>query len=208
MSIKKILARALKERCAACKGKTELNCYGFCSRCFRDLTFIANLHESEQQHIFRYEGHIKKIISDFKYGRKRFYGKKLAKTAAAFLQKEDVPEFRYIIPVPLHWKKEFTRGFNQSAVIAAYLGKMTDKKILFNILVKIRNTRSQTEMDGTGRKTNVKDSFRVKNGRFIKNSSVLLLDDVYTTGATVNEARKVLLKAGAEKVIVLTIAKA
>ncbi len=209
MSIKKKLKDYLfLKRCIGCETKAVLDDYGFCDNCFQHLIFIENPAQSEIHHIFRYEGCIKNIISEFKYGKKRFYGKKMAKMVAAYLKQNRVGDFDFIIPVPLHWTKEFMRGFNQSAIVSVYLGRLLYKKTLLNVLLKARSTKSQTLIEGKERKLNVKNSFKVKNSHLIKKRKILLLDDVYTTGATAYEAKKQLLSAGAQKVIILTVAKA
>ncbi|MCM8785054.1 MAG: hypothetical protein NC827_01220 [Candidatus Omnitrophica bacterium] len=76
-----------------------------------------------------------------------------------------------------------------------------------NVLIKSKNTISQTELSEKQREENVKNSFKIKNKDIIDNKTVLLLDDVYTTGATTQECKKVLLENGAKKVIIVTIAK-
>jgi len=207
--IKKISHFFFGETCMSCKKKGVLNSYGFCAGCSSKCVFIDNFFQpAERYHVFRYEGEIKRIITDFKYRRKRFYGKKLAKTAASFLKEKGIEDFECIIPVPLHWKKEFKRGFNQSSIISVCLGRMTGRKVLLNVLLKTRNTRSQTMLKGSERKENARKSFSVRNGKLVRGSDILLVDDVYTTGATVAEARKALMEAGARKVLILTIAKA
>ncbi|HNS32595.1 MAG TPA: ComF family protein [bacterium] len=210
MSIKKIISGILERTyiCFGCKKKAELNYYGFCRDCFRDILLIENLPGKDVYHVLRYEGPIKKIISDFKYSGKKYYGKRLAKMAASCLKENMVEGFDFIVPVPLHWRKEFLRGFNQSAVVSVHLGRIMNKKALLNVLVKAENTKSQTMMGKNERNRNILNSFTVKKRHLIKGKRVLLLDDVYTTGATANEAKKVLMSAGAAKVIVLTIAKA
>ncbi|MCM8818195.1 MAG: hypothetical protein NC915_01770 [Candidatus Omnitrophica bacterium] len=122
------------------------------------------------------------------------------------MKKENI-KFDLIIPVPLYWKKEFIRGFNQSALIGNYLSKKLNKKMYQNILIKSKNTISQTELSENERKENVKGSFKLKNSGIIKDKIILLIDDVYTTGATTEECKKVLLKNGCKKVIITTLAK-
>jgi ComF family protein len=122
------------------------------------------------------------------------------------IEKEKI-EFDLIIPVPLHWKKEFLRGFNQSALIGNYISKKLGKKMYQNILIKSKNTKSQTELNEKERKENVKNSFKIKRNDLIKDKSILLIDDVYTTGATTEECKKILINGGAKKVIIITLAK-
>ena len=76
-----------------------------------------------------------------------------------------------------------------------------------NILIKSKNTKSQTELDEKERKENVKNSFKLEKSILIRDKIVLLIDDVYTTGATTEECKKILLNGGAKKVIIITLAK-
>jgi ComF family protein len=109
-----------------------------------------------------------------------------------------------IVPVPLHAKRLRHRGFNQALLLAKAfpqipLGRQT--------LVRVRNTIPQVELKPKERRDNVKGAFAVRDSALVKGKHVLLLDDVYTTGATVRECAKVLVKAGAHRVDVLTVAR-
>lgn len=79
--------------------------------------------------------------------------------------------------------------------------------MLLSVLIKSKNTISQTKLREEERKQNIKGSYKIRNSDIIKDKTILLLDDVYTTGATTEEAKKLLLKEGAKKVIMLTLAK-
>jgi ComF family protein len=112
-----------------------------------------------------------------------------------------------VIPVPLYFKKNRARGFNQSAQIAKRIS--TELKIIFNlhIVKRIKNTQPQIKlMTKEEKKDNVADAFKCVNSNFIKNKNVLLIDDVYTTGSTMEECAKVLKKAGAKRVFGCVIA--
>jgi ComF family protein len=207
MSIRKKFFKLFDTKCIYCKEKKILNQYGFCSPCFKYITVIENLPKVDKYHIFKYEGPIKDIIQDLKYRRKKFLAKQLANIIFTHIQKSSINEFDFIIPVPLHWRKEFKRGFNQSALISVYLGLKLKKKTLLGVLVKNKNTFSQTNLTFSERKLNIKNAFIVKKPPLIKGKQLLLLDDVYTSGATVNEAKKTLLSAGASEVIILTLAR-
>ncbi len=91
--------------------------------------------------------------------------------------------------------------------MAYHLGKMQRKQTEYAAIVKIKNNRSQTELDNTKRKENVKGVYKVKRASLIENKNILIIDDVYTTGATVEEISKTLIKAGAAKTTVLTVAR-
>ena len=121
-----------------------------------------------------------------------------------------------IVPVPLHVKKLKKRGFNPSFLlvkdwirIAEFLHvKVPDIPINIDVLERKRWTEPQTGLGRKERLANVKNAFHIKNGSKINGKSILIVDDVYTTGATVNECAKVLLKGGAGQVDVLTLARA
>ncbi len=112
-----------------------------------------------------------------------------------------------LIPVPLHTKRLFKRKYNQSALLAKNLAKIHHKSYLPRVLRRTKNTQSQGHMNANKRQENIKNAFQVSNSQQIKNKNVLIIDDVLTTGATVNECTKVLLKAGAKQVNVLTLAR-
>jgi ComF family protein len=121
-----------------------------------------------------------------------------------------------IIPVPLHLKKLRIRGFNPSFLlvkdwicIAKFLNvKLPDIPVNSNVLVRGRWTKPQTGLGRKERLENIKNAFNINDGSKITGKRILLVDDVYTTGATVNECAKVLLKGGAKNVDVLTLARA
>ena len=109
--------------------------------------------------------------------------------------------------VPLYLKRERMRGYNQSQELAKYLSKFTSIPI-FDDIVRLRDTPTQTQLSRRQRKENVKDCFKVNNRKNVKGLNILLIDDVYTTGSTSNEISKELKKAGVNKVYVLTVAHA
>lgn len=115
-----------------------------------------------------------------------------------------------IVPVPLHWLRYVKRGFNQSASIAKAVSKVIKKPVAKRALVKIRHTKPQVVLSRDGREVNLKGAFA--RPRFfpspVEGKSVLIVDDVVTSGTTVNECAKVLRGAGARRVDVLTLAKA
>ncbi|MGC8651131.1 MAG: ComF family protein [Minisyncoccia bacterium] len=113
-----------------------------------------------------------------------------------------------IIPLPLHFKKQKQRGFNQSALLAEQIAKYFHLPLETNILIRIINNPPQITMeDAQARQLNIQGIFKVKNQEHLLKKTVLLIDDVYTTGATLNEAAKTLKQAGAKKVIGLVLAK-
>jgi ComF family protein len=112
-----------------------------------------------------------------------------------------------IMPVPLHAEREKDRGFNQALLIARELSRATSLPLNAKSLVRVRNIkRNRAGMDAKGRKDTVTDAFRVIHPLLIRGERVLLVDDVFTTGATASSCAGALLEAGAAEVFVLTIA--
>jgi ComF family protein len=116
-------------------------------------------------------------------------------------------EVDYIIGIPISSGRMKERGYNQTELIAKELGRILSVEYLPNALVKIKETEHQINLSKIERKNNVKDSFKFADKYDVKGKRVLLVDDIFTTGATVNECSKVLKKANAKKVIVATVLK-
>jgi len=112
-----------------------------------------------------------------------------------------------LIPVPLHGRRLLRRGFNQSTEISRALGKRLGRPVRNDALTRIRNTPPQTRLGHSERRENIKDAFRA-DAEAVRGKVVLLVDDVYTTGATLRECVRTLRRAGAAGVDVLVLAKA
>jgi ComF family protein len=148
------------------------------------------------------------MVQKFKYGRKISLGKPLGRIMAAACYEE----FRNdnldcIVPVPLHPKRLRWRGFNQAVVLGKELSRAWHVPIDPFVLVRTRPTVPQTELREEERRKNVRGAFAVDDGASLENRTLLLLDDVYTSGATVNECARALRRAGAKAVHVLTLAR-
>ena len=110
-----------------------------------------------------------------------------------------------LIPVPIHDKKYRQRGFNQAEILAERISLRGDIPVSSDNLVRVLNTTPQSEFDKQARKDNVKNAFVVKNKEMIEGKRILLVDDIDTTGATINECARALLQAGAKKVSGITL---
>jgi ComF family protein len=149
-----------------------------------------------------YEGILAEAISQMK-----FHGlKRLSKPLGTLLLDLDLPVIDGILPVPLSIKGLRERGFNQALLMARVLSKSLQIPLFMDILWKKKETLPQIGLSKKERSTNLKKAFEVKGD--IKGLRLLLIDDVMTTGATVTECSKVLMNAGAQEVIVLTLARA
>lgn len=177
----------------------------FCSHCLK-VRPPFSIHRS----CGRYEGVLKDVILLFKYGRYSLLGKELARFAQAVMKDELELWWKVeaLVPVPLHPKRRRERGFNQAQVIARELGRLTGIKLVDDFLVKVKHVLPQTSLEAGERARNVKGAFAVKKGRQAEWETMLLVDDVYTTGATVRECSHVLKRAGVSEVRVLTLARA
>jgi ComF family protein len=113
----------------------------------------------------------------------------------------------FIIPVPLHVHKLRQRGFNQALLLGRRLSRQTGISLLPRTLRKTRDTPTQTALTGTERRHNLKGAFSVAGPHSLDDASVLLVDDVFTTGATLNECAGVLTAHGAAHVLALTVAR-
>jgi ComF family protein len=112
-----------------------------------------------------------------------------------------------VVPVPLHWWRRWQRGYNQSAALARSLADRLKLPCHPGWLRRIRNTPPQTSQTLAGRRENVRGAFRARHGVPLRQCTVLLVDDVMTTGATAGEAARALLKGGAERVVVAVLAR-
>lgn len=193
----------------------KINADYACKMCRENLKYICggNLllpyvgkHFDGLIFAYRYEGIVKKRILEFKFFNKKFLYRALS--IELFLKLKPYKDFfDVIIPVPIHWKKFLNRGYNQSYLIAKFLSLGLNISVKRNVLRKIFNNKSQTSFSESDRFLNVRGVYSVSNAVDIKDRCVLLVDDVFTTGATVDECSRVLKVAGAKKVFVATIAK-
>jgi len=155
-----------------------------------------------------YDGRILKAIHRFKYGRKITIGRALAFFLAGYSFDDlDFSRFDAVMPVPLHLGRLRKRGFNQALILARGLGEKYGMTLDFRSLKRIRPTVTQTGLNRKERLENISGAFQVEYPERIHGKYLLLVDDVYTTGATVNECAKTLIRAGAKQVVVLTLAR-
>jgi ComF family protein len=156
-----------------------------------------------------YQGRLKDILLLYKYRQFKVLGKGLADFISRSLGRDEALFLGvdYLLPVPLHPRKKRKRGFNQAREIALWLGKKHTIPCLDKVLVKKKNTPPQTTLESKERLQNVKDAYAVNKPALIAGKTVLLIDDVFTTGATINECSRVLKKAGIREVRALTLAQ-
>lgn len=172
----------------------------FCHRCDTDFYDKARA-------VGRYEKAL--LVSVLNLKREPFIPKTLENLFLKAFFDSAFQDATRIIPVPLSKKRFAERGFNQAFLLAEILSKATKIKLDDKSLVRKANlSKHRAGMDRKSRAESVKDFFKISAPRLIENERILLIDDVFTSGATVSECAKILKESGANKVYVLTIARA
>ena len=153
-----------------------------------------------------YEGALRASVLTLK--REPYISQRLISLLANTQQRSPLNKATRVIPVPLHPERERERGFNQAAVIAdalAHAVKLSCDEV--SLIRKVHSARHRAGMDAKGRRETVAEAFIVRYPRLIEGDHILLVDDVFTTGATVSACAAALKAAGAKEVLVLTIAR-
>lgn len=232
--IKSLLDLAFPRSCAGCHGRTGDEFLYLCWNCLTAIKLVEPPHClicgdpapgalpnvyvcsacRKQKPFFDcarsaalYNGLIKEMILDFKYRGGLWLGPDLGQLMFACLRTHfRVPNIDCITYVPLHRTREKQRTYNQSFLLAKEIADRLATRV-DDYLARAQATASQTHLTASEREANVKNKFAVKGRRDLEGQRILLVDDVMTTGATVNECARVLKKAGAREVLVLTVAR-
>jgi ComF family protein len=223
-------------KCITCDAVLNDKNLRFCDYCFAKINFIKSPlcnccglpyfgnNESDhlcgncintKAHFFsaraagQYDGVLLNAIHQFKYKEKTAIGKTLGKLMAEYEYSSlNIKEYSLIIPVPLHLNRLRERGFNQSAMLAKVLAKKFSIPLDVTSLKRYIYTEPQISLGKKEREANVKGVFEVTNKKMVKGQKIIIVDDVYTTGNTVKECARVLMKNKAKQVAVLTLARA
>jgi len=157
---------------------------------------------------YLYDGALMTAIHELKYAQKTHLADSLGSLLASFAQTW-IGESKgsLVMPVPLHPRRLRARGFNQSLLLARCVASKTCADLDFLSLRRTRFTKPQTELSSEERKKNVRRAFEVVKPEAVKKRTILLIDDVATTGSTLNECAKALRRAGAEEVLCLVLAR-
>jgi len=187
-------------RCFSCGKPVRAQEKEFCYDCNK-----AHFAYDQGKSLYLHQEKVANGLYRLKYYNQRINGKIFGRELAIHFQKEikrwGIEE---IIPIPMYHTKKRRRGFNQSEVIATELGKCLDIPVNDQLVYRIRKTRPLKELEKEERVTNLEGAFGIPKSRKVP-KIVLLVDDIYTTGVTVNKVAKVLKKAGCEKVYFLTV---
>ena len=201
--------------CSDCQSNTETINFPICNKCGEPVNQKNFIHKKcsldlESISFIRSFGYYRPPLSNAIQKLKYQNDIGIAESLAGYiteLYKEINWETDFIIPVPLSRERMQQRGFNQAKLIAKPFSLIINRPLLSNVLVRISNTKSQVGLSREERKNNVKQAFLVKDD-IIMGKRIVLVDDVSTTGATLEACAKALKKAGATSIVGLTLAKA
>lgn len=208
-----ILNLIFPKKCIGCQKEGVWfceNCISKVALCEMPLLRFADSKLDGLISIAYFKEPLKEAIHAFKYDGIRELVCPLSKLAIKHLEDDRLKFIKsfILIPIPLYKDKELERGFNQAALLTEEIAKKLNLKILKDGLVKTKKTKAQMELKGKERRENVKGTFAfIGDKKEIRNKKILLVDDVITTGSTLNEAAKVLKRAGAKVVWGLVVAK-
>lgn len=151
-----------------------------------------------------YEGLLREWIHLYKYGRIKTLVEPLGELLARAVPRDE--RFDAIVPVPLHWHRQWQRGFNQSELLARGLARRLGLPVV-RALRRVRSTDAQAGLSNTARRRNVATAFRPRGRHPVAGRRILLIDDVMTTGSTAAACAAALKRAGAARVALLTVAR-
>ncbi len=211
--------------CFQCTTKLESGELFLCGSCLEKLKFVTpdkvefeyNKSLAEQSYVdllyslllFEKDKPVQKLFHQLKYKEKIGVGSFLGNMMAFYLaEKIGTLKPDYVIPVPLHRIKKIERGYNQSDKIAKKFAEVSGMNYSKKILKRKKYTKSQSMMHSKERKLNIADAFKVNKPDVIIGKTIVVVDDIFTTGSTLQECGRVLKIAGAKKVIALTAALA
>jgi competence protein ComFC len=212
--LEKILEYIFLPSCGICSKLGE----GYlCKNCGKEIRrYLINLEKSDKNEnirikkffVLKYDGIVRKNIIKYKFNDKPYLYKMFSKIiledkkACEFIKSYDI-----IIPVPVHKARKSKRGYNQSELIAKEISKELKIKTYSDVLIKINNNKVQSTLNKNERKENVKNAYKIINEQKINNKNIIIFDDIYTTGSTINECIKTLKKSNVNKIGVLILAK-
>lgn len=196
--------------CLECNSKLHYITAPRCMKCGKQIISMEQEYCSdcsEKEHFFKqgvglfgYDNNIKKSLYRFKYSNQRDYAKFYGAGIAArygYLIRQWKPEV--IIPVPMYQIKVYKRGYNQAALLAKELGEALKIPVDYKLLVRVKNTKPMKELNDKERVKNLQNAFKLSEN-IVKYKKILLVDDIYTTGTTIDHCSELLLKSGATEI--------
>lgn len=171
-----------------------------CERCVKNENSSIKLARA----VFEYDATMKNLIHKLKYDNQKYLAKPLSNILYNYyIHNEQINNVDIIIPVPLHKQRLKTRGYNQTELLLQSFSETN--KVKTNIVARVKNTPTQTALSKEERLENLQNAFVVLDNDIIKNKKILIVDDIFTTGATCNNLANLLLKNKAKSVKCLTL---
>lgn len=211
--LKFILSLIYPDKCIFCGDIIPLNCEDkfVCNDCIETLPYYDSKTDTDKiknfTAVFYYLGKVKNTIHRFKFRYHPEYSQKLGEFMEQKIRFMNITEYDCIVAVPMYYKKEKRRGFNQANLLAKELSKRTGIDLAENLLIRTKATKPQLELNHIQREENVKDAFKVINKGCFKGKRIILIDDIYTTGSTAKSCIDILKIDGADEVFVFTLSK-
>lgn len=212
--------REARHLCWACRARIELYTQSLCDCCGRFAeghvghTFICGACKAVAPHFDRaraagrFTGLLRETLHRFKYGQALWLKNDLADLLGGCLAAHFTPDaIDAVVPVPLHPVRQRERSYNQSDLLAQALAERLDRRHDARSLVRLHQTETQTHLDAAHRRMNMLGAFHVARPEWVRQRRILLVDDVMTTGATLDECARALKKAGARAVWAVTAAR-
>lgn len=204
--LNKILLALFPQKCLGCKKENEILCLDCLRKINRpDTPYLNEIHISANYQ----DSVIKKALWALKYQGVKQLAKPLAKIVTDRIWKKLETKDWLIVPIPISKNKLRKRGYNQSELIARHIfDSQIDAIWGEGILLKTKETVSQVKIkEKEKRLANIIDNFKIEKPEMVKGKKIILIDDVLTTGATMNEAKRILKLAGAKKIVGVVVAK-
>ena len=218
--------------CLSCNSRIFSKTDSFCKECRKELSMFldegicsvcgakmkgkscnvclnSNFLFDKARSVFMINKVVRNLIHNYKYKDLPKIGKLLSTFAVNYIKKNRVfLDTDIVIPVPLHRVKKRIRGFNQAEIIAKEIAKSFNWKNSDKIVLRNKFTETQTKLSKSEREKNVENAFKINHRFNIENKNIMIVDDVFTTGSTVNSISKVLKMHNSGKIYVFTIARA
>lgn len=191
-----------------------------CKKCSKPIEFIENEYCVDCQHsnfaytyglsLWAYNKYIKHSIANFKNNNKRefadYYIDEIIKVYGDKIRSMNIDA---LVPVPLHKSKYMKRGYNQAEILAKGISDMLNIKLISDLIIREKKTLSQKDLNDRDRFKNLQSAFRINDNKYKSYSkqfrNIMLVDDIYTTGSTIESCSKVLLSYGVEKIYFITL---
>ena len=224
----RLLDMVFPARCAVCDEVLPFGEKDICKNCKKKIQYLGNQvclccgkgvreedeycydcrkrkHDFDQgRALFSYE-FIRLSLYRFKYAGRKEYGRFYAKSIAReFQMQKQIWQPQALLPVPIHAKRRKKRGYNQAEEIALELGKIWNLPVITNLVYRTKNTRPMKEIVGTDRQNNLKKAFKLGTND-VKLNTIIIIDDIYTTGSTIDAVARECRKAGIEKIYFITV---